>query len=294
MHSNFVLSEFKHQRPRSQSVIFPRLGPSLHAMPTAAGFDRCRDPRYDWHGLKRGKERFCLFQYTLGGSGSLEFHGRHYDVAVGTAMILTIPDNHRYRLEKNGRWDFFYLCLNGADVIDAWQTVIREAGPLITLDTRSTILRSAVRLCRRILDGNLRSAWHASGLAYDLAMKMLEGFTGRVPVRANHERPAGVQKAMEFCLQNLGSPIGVADLAAAAGYSRYHFSRIFHASEGIGPGEFICRQRLMRAVELMKQPGESVKAVAHKCGFQSSGYFCRVFRQMYGISPGAFRNSGMY
>jgi len=295
VYGNFVLSAFSRRPPAERIVSLPRLGPSLHAMPTAAGFTRGRDPRYDWHGLKRGRDPFALFQYTLAGCGRLEFEGQPYDVPPGSAMILYFPHDNRYWLPKGGAWDFFYLCLNGSEIIKAWRTAIHESGPVLAFRKSSPILRTAAGMCRQILDTGFRSPWHASAQAYDLAMKLLEEFGPKqTRGKSPHDRPEPIKKAIEFCRAHLASPIGVDDLAAAAGYSRYHFTRLFQAGEGIGPGVFICRQRLLRAVELMKLSGDSVKGVAQKCGFKSSGYFCKAFRKAYGVSPGEFRTGGMY
>lgn len=187
------------------------------------------------------------------------------------------------------------MCLNGSEILKTWRTIIHEAGPVIPLPRSSAILRTAARICRTILDDKLRSPWDASAKAYDLAMKLLEAFGPRNAADpASHDRPEPIKKAIEFCRQYLASPIGVDDLAVAAGYSRYHFTRLFQAAEGTGPGEFICRQRLARAVDLMKVSGDSVKGIAMKCGFQSSGYFCKVFRKAYGVSPGEFKRGRMY
>lgn len=102
MYGNIVLSDFSRRAPAARPVMLPRLGPSLHAMLTAAGYERCRDPRYDWHGLKRGREPFVLLQYTLSGGGLLEFEGQPYPVPPGSAMLLYFPHDNRYWLPKGG------------------------------------------------------------------------------------------------------------------------------------------------------------------------------------------------
>jgi AraC family transcriptional regulator len=289
-----VLSELKGLSPQSQSIIFPRQGLSLHSMPTGAGYEVRTGPGYDWNGRQRGKEKFVLLQYTLSGSGLLEFHGRRHEVRPGTAMILSFPDDNRYWLPAGGRWEFFYLCLSGNEVIKTWQFLISKVGPLIPCGPESEVVQAALRLCLNALEGHFKTPWQASAAAYNLAMALLEHLIPQGAGEKKHERPPAVKRAMDYCHQHLESSIGVDDLAAAAGYSRYHFSRLFQTSEGISPGEFILRARMQKAVELLKFTDQRIKAVAHQCGFQSSGYFCKAFRKTYGVSPGIFRNSGMY
>jgi AraC family transcriptional regulator len=296
IYGNIVLSELRalNLKPQSQSIIFPRQGLSLHSMPTGAGYDVCTNPGYDWNGRLRGKEKFALFQYTLSGSGLLEFHGRRYDVRPGTAMLLYLPDDNRYWLPAGGQWEFFYLCLNGVEVMKTWQFLVNKHGSLIPFAPESRMIQVAWSLCFNILQGRIKTPWQASTAAYDLAMTLLEHLVSSSSPQEKHERPLPVKRAIEYCRQEIGSPIGVEDLAAAAGYSRYHFTRLFQTSEGISPGEFILRARMQKAIELLKLTNHRIKAVARQCGFHSSGYFCKVFHKTYGVSPGIFRKSGMY
>jgi AraC family transcriptional regulator len=294
MYGDIVLSELQSIAPQCQSILFPRQGLSLHSMPTAAGYEIRASPGYDWNGRRRGKDRFALFQYTLSGSGLLEFHGRRYDVRPGTAMLLYFPDDNRYWLPAGGRWEFFYLCLNGEEIMKTWQFIVNKDGPLISFAPESGIVKTAVKLCLNILRNQIKTPWQASAAAYDLAMALLARLVPESSREERHERIPRIKQAIEYCHQNLGASIGVEDLASAAGYSRYHFTRLFQASEGLGPGEFLLRARMQRALELLKFTDHRVKTVARLCGFQSSGYFCKAFRKIYGVSPGIFRNSGMY
>ncbi len=294
MYGNIMLSELQTLAPRSQSILFPRQGLSLHSMPTGAGYEIRTNLSYDWNGRQRGKDKFALFQYTLSGSGLLEFHGRRYDVRPGTAMMLYLPDDNRYWLPAGSRWEFFYLCLNGEEIMKTWQFLVNKHGPLISFAPESGIVQTALKFCLNILGGQIKTPWQASAAAYNLAMSLLAHLVPESSREERHERIPCIKQAIEYCYQNLEAPIGVEDLAAAAGYSRYHFTRLFQASEGLGPGEFLLRARMQKALELLKFTDHRIKTVARQCGFRSSGYFCKAFRKTYGVSPGIFRNSGMY
>ena len=93
----------------------------LVAMLGSVGRSRIATTAYDWHGLKRGRAEFALLQYTIAGRGALFAEGREYAVTPGTAMLLTFPADNRYWFpEDSAGWDFFYLCLYGAEVMRIW------------------------------------------------------------------------------------------------------------------------------------------------------------------------------
>jgi AraC family transcriptional regulator len=81
-------------------------------------------------------------------------------------------------------------------------------------------------------------------------------------------------------------PIGVDDLAQAAGLSRFHFSRLFRQATGQSPYRYLQRVRIDRARELLDTGGLGVTQVALSVGFRDLARFSRAFREQFGHSPG--------
>ncbi len=81
----------------------------------------------------------------------------------------------------------------------------------------------------------------------------------------------------------------VSDLADHAGYSPFHFSRMFSARLGIGPGQYLIALRIARAKELLLADEDPVIDVACAVGFDSLSSFSRRFRSTVGVSPGELR-----
>jgi AraC-like DNA-binding protein len=84
-------------------------------------------------------------------------------------------------------------------------------------------------------------------------------------------------------------PLGVADLAAAAGLSRAHFSREFRRAFGESPHAYLLTRRLERAGALLRTTDRSVADVCFSVGLRSLGSFTTSFSRMYGLSPTAYR-----
>jgi AraC-like DNA-binding protein len=84
-------------------------------------------------------------------------------------------------------------------------------------------------------------------------------------------------------------PLGVDDLARAAGLSRAHFSREFRRAYGESPHAYLLTRRLERAAALLRATDRSVADICFSVGLQSVGSFTTSFTRIYGASPAAYR-----
>ena len=84
-------------------------------------------------------------------------------------------------------------------------------------------------------------------------------------------------------------PLGVDDLARAAGLSRAHFSREFRRAFGDPPHAYLLTRRLERAASLLRDTDRSVTDICLSVGLQSLGSFTTSFTRTYGVSPTAYR-----
>jgi AraC-like DNA-binding protein len=86
-------------------------------------------------------------------------------------------------------------------------------------------------------------------------------------------------------------PLGVDDLARAAGLSRAHFSREFKRAFGESPHAYLLTRRLERAAALLRTTDSSVVQICLAVGLQGIGSFTTSFKRIYGITPTAYRAS---
>jgi len=86
-------------------------------------------------------------------------------------------------------------------------------------------------------------------------------------------------------------PLGVDDLASAAGLSRAHFSREFRRAFGEPPHAYLLTRRLERAAALLRTTDNSVAEICFSVGLQSVGSFTTSFSRTFGKSPTAYRDS---
>jgi AraC-like DNA-binding protein len=84
-------------------------------------------------------------------------------------------------------------------------------------------------------------------------------------------------------------PLGVDDMASAAGLSRAHFSVEFRRAFGETPHAYLLTRRLERAGSLLRTTDHSVARICMEVGLSSVGSFTTSFRRVFGDTPTAYR-----
>lgn len=278
---------------RHRQFLFTRRTIPVHAMVSSCGIQRIASPDYSWHGLKRGRFPFVLFQYTFAGRGRLSYEGRAFEVQPGQAILLHFPHNNRYWWPAGyPEWKFLYVCLHGSETLRIWSEIESRRDPLVAVREDARLFEIFNRIMGCPVADTPSATFQISALAYEFAMALAEEVIPAAGESAGEANP--FRKVIQFCQQHFHEPIGVDDLARVAGYSRYHFSRRFKREQGAAPAEFLAQRRLQEAVRLLRAERLSVKEIAARCGYPDANYFSRTFRKALGTSPGDFRKSGRY
>ncbi len=263
----------------------------LNAGISSCGREFREDASYNWNGLKRGNRDLILWQLTLSGHGYLDYEGTVYKMTPGSAMLLHIPHRHRYYFkEDTNHWDFFFIMLEGTECCRICRELIYKNGPVIKYDGISSSLETAKKIVEECSTASQNDQLKLSSMAYQFCMNLVADLT----VGGSGEmRPKEIDAAVRFALQQFESPVGVDDMSEAAGLSRYYFSRLFHKYMNVSPGEFLRKLRLEKATRMLQSEQICVNEIALRSGFQSVSYFCRAFKQEFGMSPGQFRDSSI-
>ncbi len=89
--------------------------------------------------------------------------------------------------------------------------------------------------------------------------------------------------------EHLDEPLPLNELAVLAGFSPYHFHRIFQHVIGEAPKEYLRRLRLERAVYRLKVSPDNVLQIALEAGFKTHETFTRAFTRRFDMNPSDFR-----
>ncbi len=101
-----------------------------------------------------------------------------------------------------------------------------------------------------------------------------------------------IADALRHIEERADEPLDLATLAGIARLSKYHFLRVFRRAIGMTPYQFLLNVRMRRAaVRLLRSP-ETITAIAFAAGFGDLSTFNRRFRDVFGLSPSAYRTRG--
>jgi AraC-like DNA-binding protein len=271
-----------------RNMLFADRSVRLYSMLLGIGHEVITDTSYSWDGLRRGNRDLCFWQYTLSGRGELRYRDKVYAVNPGEAMLLTVPDDHCYYFPAGSEsWEFIHITMNGREIMRLFNELRLKTGFLSEFKENSPVVKKAFSLLHDVEKGRIKSQYAASGVAYEFVMLLLE-YSKTVEAGVGGP-PDFIQRVHDFCLTNIDKSITVEDMAECAGYSRFHFSRLFKEHMGTSPHYFMNELRIRLAVRLLQTEQLSVKEIAARCGFEDISYFCKIFRKFQKISPNQFR-----
>lgn len=96
-----------------------------------------------------------------------------------------------------------------------------------------------------------------------------------------------IQRSLDYIEENLKTEITAAELATRAGFSLFHYYRLFQQTTGLPVMQYILRRRLLHGVYAMKQGSAKIDA-ALLYGFDTYAGFYKAFCREFGSTPSEF------
>jgi len=234
------------------------------------------------------EHRGYSLSYVRTGSFGLRSRGRHFELIAGGVMVghpgdeFTCTHDHVHgdRCLSIQLAPALVESLGGAP--DLWR--IGGLPPLPRLAVVGELAQAAA-------DGG--SDVGLDEAATLLAARFVSTVSGRAPrpaPRTARDRRRAVEAAL-WIDAHAHQPIDLADAAAAAGASPFHFLRGFAAVLGVTPHQHLIRTRLRRAARLLADDDRPITDVAYDVGFGDLSNFVRTFHRAAGMSPRRFRQA---
>ena len=181
------------------------------------------------------------------------------------------------------------------------EPLLRELAPAALLHNRGTLgfrrqhqridprAQALVALLRHSLDNGSIEPLEAEGLLLTLVCRSLGPRTSHQP-GATHARRRLADRVKLLLASDLSRRWTLAEIAAEIGGSAVYLTQVFQQVEGLPLYRYHLRLRLARALDLIARY-DDLSALAAELGFYSHSHFTAAFRQAYGRSPTAFKQS---
>ncbi|KQO17155.1 AraC family transcriptional regulator [Paenibacillus sp. Leaf72] len=98
------------------------------------------------------------------------------------------------------------------------------------------------------------------------------------------QQTVGMEQVLAYMNENYTKDLQVSQLAEMAGFSPNHFTKIFKHQMGTTPTEYLMKQRITKAKQLLVSSMKA-KRVAEQVGYKDEHYFSRVFKKAEGVAP---------
>lgn len=132
-----------------------------------------------------------------------------------------------------------------------------------------------------------------------LLLKIWGMIYAHLPPSRDHTHPksaahpqARLQIMMQYIHTCYAHPLSLEDIAKAAALSKSGALQLFGRYLHVSPVRYLINYRLKQAARLLVTTESSIALIAQNTGFESPGYFCRKFKELFKITPGEYRSRG--
>ncbi len=98
-----------------------------------------------------------------------------------------------------------------------------------------------------------------------------------------------IHKVIDYISENTNKQISVKELADLAGFSQYHFHRIFTAYTGEPLSSFVKRVRLEKSASCLIYADTNITEVALTYGYDTPSAYTKAFKQLFGVNPSKYK-----
>ncbi|WP_276485548.1 chromate resistance protein ChrB domain-containing protein [Paraflavitalea pollutisoli] len=121
----------------------------------------------------------------------------------------------------------------------------------------------------------------------DLLIQVFDKF---LKAHTTKKIPAWARELKEMIQDHIDSNLNLTELSRNLDINPSYLSREFSKHfDNLSFGEYIRRQRIEKAIDLMKDPAHSLTHIAYLTGFSDQSHFTRIFKKHTGQSPSAYR-----
>ena len=250
--------------------------------------------------VSRALHEAIELKYFCEGTGTLLIGTETLEVQAGDLVVINPYELHSTIHLGRERGHYHLLMISPDLFMD---------GGMGGLDLRTMMLKGGltfktlIRGDARVADmmRRLRAAYAAQSAYWQVAVRgiLLELFALLLceyaeeragSARGNFGAFETVEPALRRIREDYASPITLEELAELCNVSKCHFCRIFRLVTGESPMRYLTEYRLKIADILLASSGESIRAVAEKCGFSDQACFCQCYKAHYGIPPSQKRS----
>lgn len=209
--------------------------------------------------------------------------------------VCVIPSGHPFAVDLNGESEHLAIFLDPLLVQQAATSTTGSGNASIIekIAPEDPVISSVgLALFSELESQKEGGRLYADSLAHVLALHLIRHYSDPAGLRPSFRGGLSGQKlrlVLQFIEANYGQDVSLADLAAVAGMSTFHFAREFKKTTRITPHQYLLKLRIERAKTLLSQSEMPLIDVGAQTGFSHQSHFTRLFRKLTGTTPQSYR-----
>jgi len=257
----------------------------------AQWFNENGEAEYD----QPGHHTFSI--YLNGGEAVQRIDKNGARIGGAPGKICLLPEDHRSHWYIPQKLEMFHLYFDAVKIKSTAQKILdRDPRQVDLQDLTFEADPYAENILKTIilpLDWSERANRLALSSAVDLFLvHILQNYahTSSDLPAVKGGLPPYISKRLDDHLNtHFGEAISIDDLAILAGYSSYHFARMFKESFALPPHQYLNSIRIEKAKEMLKTGRMTVAEVSLACGYSSQAHFATRFKKETTLTPRQFQ-----
>lgn len=231
---------------------------------------------------------YYQFFYCKKGNGELNINGQQMMVFEGQSMLLFPNENHSYH-GLDDEWILDYVMISGPAIDSTISSLGHYESAVFNLATNQFFEKFITYLMDYDSDVQSEALQHLSKETYAFIIDFAANAT-RIDNRKAATQNPKISAVIEYMETHYSETISLDDLAREVELSKEYLCNVFKAEMNTTIISFLNNIRIGNAkMHLKEYPFMSVAEIAKKCGFESSSYFGKIFKQSVGVTPAVFR-----
>lgn len=228
-----------------------------------------------------------IIHSTESGTGYFEVDNKVYTLKKGDAFVIYPGQKIKYYSDDDSSWLYAWIAFSGTYA----EGYLDQAG----FSSQNPIIRNVggepseiTKRCLQYAEAQSCSTLRLSAFVLEFLAKIQEAIPHQAQMIPARERY--VAAAISYMKLYYKDFINISSVADYLGLNRSYFYKIFKASTGISPIDYLSRIRIEKAKQLIAS-GESIGAAASAVGISDIYYFSRLFSKITGISPSEYKKN---
>lgn len=224
--------------------------------------------------------------YSVSGQGWLDYEGIYQKISPGTITCIDLGKRHGIGAVKGSIWEHYWILCHGKAFEDIY-TLVFNKNNVHKLQNPSQFANSF----KELYFSKQNHSVYFDIDAMSVILQVCSTLMNQDPSFVRKKDPFSImlKQTIEYIDNNYFKELDVAVLAENAGYSRFHFSRLFKAHTGFSPRGYITKVRIEKAKDMLTRSNFPLQIIAEKAGFGTVNYLIRVFKEQENITPGKYR-----